>query len=202
MSHLAKGVLLAGCLQLVGCGGRAPVETVWAMPAMQPQPQAADPQRGYPFAYATTGVPGGDSASSGGEGRDGHPGDLPETMYDAAGRFWIADEAAAIREAQDSGRGVLIQFYAEWCDSCRLLRDETLRDFDVRSAIRRRFVPLRIDVTEETFVNRDQLERYKVMHLPAIVMMDVGGNESDRIEQYVPAVEMLSRLTAGNSVTK
>ena len=88
----------------------------------------------------------------------------------------------------------MIDFYAEWCDGCRYLEGDTLRDYEVRVAILERYVPLRVDVTEETFVTRELLERYKVMTLPAIVLIDPQGNERDRVEAYIPAHAMLERL--------
>ncbi len=175
------------------CGGAPPVETVWLMPTMEGEPGALTDPRGLPFVYTRgRGVRGGDSAES--QPDDAHPGDLPETMLTSAQRYWNADERRAFAEARESDRGVLIHFYAEWCDGCRFLENDTLRDHDVRAAILERYVPLRIDVTEETFETRAQLERYRVLQLPSIVMVDPQGKELDRIDHYLPPHAMLERL--------
>jgi len=199
MSHLwIASALLAGVVALGGCGGGQPVEAVWSMPDVDPDPDAQRP-RGYPFVYASpVRLEGADA--TGAESEERHAGDLPETgLSQQPSAFWVGDEARAIREARETGRGLLVDFYAEWCDACRLLDHDTLRDFEVRDAIRRRYVPLRIDVTEETFASRDQLQRYRVVQLPAIVMLDERGAESDRIEQYVPPAVMLRRIEGRTS---
>ena len=177
------------CAALISaCGGKQPVETIWAMPAMQPNPG----QNGYPFAYANQRGGQGDATEY--EDEELPRGDLPETILNTAATYWESDEAAALRKARSSGKGLLIVFHAEWSEDCRALEADTLSDYEVRVAIRKSYVPLRIDVTEETVANREQLERYKVMRVPAIVLLDSSRREQSRIEQYVPPMHMLEHL--------
>lgn len=200
MSPLRLPVLAALLATASACGAAQPVEAVWLMPTMEGGPGATDP-RGLPFVYTRgRGVRGGDTAQS--HPDDAHPGDLPETMLTSAQSYWNTDEQLALAKARESGRGVVIQFYADWCDACRFLEGDTLRDHDVRAAILERYVPLRIDVTEETFETRDQLERYRVLQLPAIILIDEQGKERDRIESYVPAEAMLQRLGDARTATR
>jgi thiol:disulfide interchange protein len=122
------------------------------------------------------------------------PGDLPETGMVSASGFWRGDEEMAWRQARASGRGLFVSFYASWCEACVRLERDTLADSDVRAAIRERFVPLRLDVSEETRNSREQLERYGVYQLPAIVVVDAAGKPIDRIDSYLSREAMLSRL--------
>ncbi len=91
---------------------------------------------------------------------------------------------------------MLVEFSAEWCMPCRLLETKTFSDMQVRAAMAADFVPLRIDVTEETVLGREQLERYKVVGLPAILVLDGEGKEIDRISHFVDAATLLRRLKA------
>lgn len=153
---------------------------------------AARPRSGHPFGMFGAGVAGGDAPEEV-TGR----GDPPESMYAKKLRgFWLHDEEEAVREAKRSGRGLFVSFWASWCEDCRKLDEETLRAPEVRAAIYGAFVPLRIDVSEETRLGRLQLERYRVDHVPAIIVLDDDGHERDRLGAYVSEEVMLERIAA------
>jgi hypothetical protein len=175
---------------LAGCAGARPRD-MWVMP-LSPDPAPAGAAResgGYPFSYASNGVAGADDTSE-----EQPRGDLPESAYHRPAAFWRRDEAAARREAQATRRGILVSFFAEWSDDCRQLEDDTLLSPEVRGAIRQGYVPLRIDVTEETRAGRELLERYRVDQLPAIILLDAQGHELDRINEFVTQEALLDRL--------
>jgi hypothetical protein len=187
MSRLLPLGLLLACI--AGCSG-APSRDMWVMP-LSPDPAAgtASQSGGFPFSYPTSGVAGADDGSE-----DLPRGDLPEDSYERPKGFWRRDEAEARREAHATRRGVLVSFFAEWSEDCRQLEDDTLISPEVRGAIREGYVPLRIDVTEETRAGRALLERYGVDQLPAIILIDVQGHELDRINEFVTQQALLDRL--------
>lgn len=183
--------LAAVTVVAAGCGSQRP-QDVWAMPDMRAEssPMSASKREGYPFGMPGSGVQSGDVASD-----DVEIGELPEAAYmNKARGFWRHDEVDAVREAKRTGRGILISFWADWSDECVRLDHDTLRDPDVRAAIFGKFVPLRIDVSEATRVGRRQLERYRVDHVPAIILLDAQGRELGRIDTYVSNEVMLSRI--------
>lgn len=145
---------------------------------------------GQPFGMSGVGIAGADAPEE-----PSALGDYPESMYLKKPRgFWHHDEQGAVREAKESGRGLLVSFWASWCDVCRRLDDDTLRAPEVRAAIYGSFVPLRIDVSEETRLGRVLLERYRVDHVPAIIVLDDDGRERDRLDHYVSEDVMLERI--------
>lgn len=58
------------------------------------------------------------------------------------------------------------------------------------------FVPVRLDVTEQTERNRQRLRHYRVYSLPAILVFSPEGREIDRISAFINAEALLERLRA------
>jgi thiol:disulfide interchange protein len=163
------------------------MHTTWVMPEIAASHGAAS-EPGYAFVPSTDGV-GADEPESTPRG------DYPvfQLANDASG-FWRFDEERARRQARASGRGLFVAFYADWSDGARRLDDHALSDVQARAAILARFVPLRVDVTEESMASREQLTRYGVDRLPAIVMLGPDGEEQDRVVDAVDALALLSRV--------
>ncbi len=181
MRRLVSIAVLVGTF--VGCGAQQPVGTSWVMPELSPHDD-----RGVPFAPVAIGA-GADHS------RDDLPrGDYPEVAFEDATGFWRVDERRAIREARATGRGLFVDFYAEWSEPSRRLDDEVLSDVEARAAIMARFVPLRIDVTEESATGREQLARFQVNTLPALVMLDPLGSEVDRVEEVITVEAFVDRI--------
>lgn len=183
------GMWLAGSL-LIACGSQR-AQDVWVMPDVDASGSQTAARTGYPFGLTGAGVPGGDVLT------DEAAGDLPDEVYAARARgFWRLDEADAVQEAKRTGRRVLVSFWADWSDECVQLDEQTLRVPAVRAEIFGGYVPLRIDVSEESRRGRVLLERYHVDHLPALILLDDDGRELDRIAEYVSEEVLLERLRA------
>jgi thioredoxin:protein disulfide reductase len=106
---------------------------------------------------------------------------------------WIYDEVAAFERARAEGKGVMIDFAAEWCIPCKEL-ELTFGDDDVYAAITENFVPLKFDVTENTDANialRDKYDRNGTTELPLVVFIDARGRILDRVRSMKEPDEML-----------
>ncbi|MDB5993089.1 MAG: thiol:disulfide interchange protein [Pseudomonas sp.] len=111
----------------------------------------------------------------------------------------IKEPAALQREldtAQAQGQWVLLDYYADWCVSCKVMEKTVFGKphvLDALSDVRL----LRLDVTADNAASRELLDRYKVPGPPSFLWIGADGNErrSQRITGEVDADTFLQRWT-------
>jgi thiol:disulfide interchange protein len=97
---------------------------------------------------------------------------------DARPIAWLHDEAAAIAQAQASGKPILVDFFADWCAACKELDLHTFSDPEVQRAVTDRFVPLKVDATDESDEVTRLTSKYGVPGLPTVLMLDCAHGNS------------------------
>jgi len=108
---------------------------------------------------------------------------------------WRADLEDALIEAREDGRFAVVDFTAEWCLVCHELERVTFQDPRVArllaSAER-----VRVDATRMTPRVEALFERFRVLGLPAVVVLDPSGREVKdvRITSFVGPEEAVRRL--------
>lgn len=78
--------------------------------------------------------------------------------------------------AQSQGRPVILEFYADWCPSCVIWKEQVFSRTDVQESLAP-FVLLQIDASELTPEVQDLLNRHQLAGLPAILVYDRIGVE-------------------------
>lgn len=91
--------------------------------------------------------------------------------------FFRTSYVAAEREARSSGKGVLVDFYADWCLPCQEWSNNVWTDTGAQAKIKERFVPVKIDCTEETGECKRAVEKFGVIGWPTIVFLDGDMSE-------------------------
>jgi len=83
----------------------------------------------------------------------------------------------AITDANEQGKTVMLDLYADWCVACKEFEQYTFPDKKVQQALANS-VLLQIDLTE-TGANRniELMEHFNVFGLPSILFFDLQGNE-------------------------
>ena len=76
--------------------------------------------------------------------------------------------------AAAAGRPVLLDFYADWCVSCKEMARFTFRDAAVAARMRSA-VLLKADVTGNTDDHRALMRRFRLFGPPAIIFFDGRG---------------------------
>ena len=99
------------------------------------------------------------------------------------------------RALQTAGKPVMLDFYADWCVSCKEMERFTFADPQVAAAMGR-FVLLKADVTHNTEADKALLKRFGLFGPPGILFFDGQGREipSLRVVGFVPAAKFLPTL--------
>jgi thiol:disulfide interchange protein DsbD len=88
----------------------------------------------------------------------------------------IASTAALDSAVRQSARPVLVDFYADWCVSCKEMESLTFSDSPVRQRMAN-FRLLRIDVTANTDEQKALMRRYGLFGPPALLFFAPSGAE-------------------------
>ncbi len=101
-------------------------------------------------------------------------------------------DAKAVEASLAAGRGVIIDFGADWCVPCHELELQVFPDKDVVAAAKP-FDAYRVDVTHG---ESPASQTYRVTGVPTILLFTPGGTERRdlRVEGFVPAAEFAKRL--------
>ena len=102
---------------------------------------------------------------------------------------------ARLAEAKAAGKPVMLDFYADWCVSCKEMERFTFADPTVAARMKQ-FVLLKADVTANTDADAALLKRFGLFGPPGIIFFDAGGREQLdlRVVGYEPADKFLPAL--------
>jgi thioredoxin:protein disulfide reductase len=112
---------------------------------------------------------------------------------------WLLDEEQAFIQSARTGKPVLVDAWAEWCTACKLMDQRTWSDPAVRREVAGRFIPLRLDFTDEAPGSEPRKDAYGVQGLPTVLSCRTRGCPADsarRSTGYLRPGEMLAFLAA------
>jgi thiol:disulfide interchange protein DsbD len=120
---------------------------------------------------------------------------------------WLHDEHAAVERARATGKPLLVDFFAEWCAACKELDVHTWTDPTVAREAAEKFVPLKVDATNESPEIEALFTKYGLQGLPTVLMMacndaqpkttaecSVPQEGPGRITGFLPPPEMLEHM--------
>lgn len=141
---------------------------------------------------------GGQSTAAGGETAGGATGGSGGSgaSSESGPRFTRVRSVAELDSALASaGKPVMLDFYADWCVSCKEMERLTFSDQRVRAAMKEMRL-LQADVTANNEDDRALMRRFKLFGPPGIVMFDAGGKEMPeaRVIGYLPPEKFLRHL--------
>ncbi len=104
---------------------------------------------------------------------------------------WIHDDLnAALALAEETGKPVFIDLYADWCRPCVMLSEEYFSRDDYKEVLSQ-CILLKVNVDN----NPELAQRYRAQSIPTLILADASGNEIDRItgvmgspEEFLPMI--------------
>ena len=107
----------------------------------------------------------------------------------------LAELKLAINEANDEGRMVMVDLYADWCVACKEFEKYTFPEPSVQDEFAH-FELLKIDLTESDETTIEVMEEYTVFGLPSILFFNTQGEElaAQRVTGFLNADDFAQHL--------
>ncbi|MGE5650543.1 MAG: protein-disulfide reductase DsbD, partial [Bacillota bacterium] len=104
---------------------------------------------------------------------------------------------AALAQAQQNGQAVMLDFYADWCVSCKEFESFTFSDPQVKERLGKVRL-LQADVTDNNAEQKALLKRFGLFGPPAIVFFDSAATSrvTHKVIGYQPPKDFLASLSA------
>ena len=106
----------------------------------------------------------------------------------------VTELETRVAQASAAGKPVLLDFYADWCVSCKEMERLTFSDTAVRSRLSGQ-VLLQADVTRNNADDKALLKRFGLFGPPGIILFGADGSERPvRVIGYQSAERFLDSL--------
>tara|TARA_B110000881_G_scaffold219593_1_gene241938 strand:+ start:562 stop:2403 length:1842 start_codon:yes stop_codon:yes gene_type:complete len=102
----------------------------------------------------------------------------------------------AVHKANNNGKTVMVDFYADWCIACKEFEKYTFNQPQVQTALANT-VLIQIDLTETTSTSSIELmDHYQILGLPSILFFNLEGDEltNNRVTGFMEADEFTTHV--------
>jgi thiol:disulfide interchange protein DsbD len=108
----------------------------------------------------------------------------------------VAELDAQLASAKAQGKTVMLDFYADWCVSCKEMEAFTFTDAQVKQRLANTLL-LQADVTANSDNDKQLLQRFSLFGPPGIIFFGTDGQErrASRVIGYQDAATFLNTLT-------
>jgi len=106
-----------------------------------------------------------------------------------------------LNQAKQEQKLVLLDFYADWCISCKEMEINTFANAEVSKELKQ-FVLLQADVTKNSADNQALLKRFGLYGPPGILIFNLNSEEQkdQRVIGYMPPKRFIERLKKASEV--
>lgn len=105
---------------------------------------------------------------------------------------WRRDLDAARREAKQTGKPILVEFFAIWCGACKRMDEQTFTDPKVLREMGQ-WIPVKMDMDQHP----DLAASYRINGVPTLVFLDPDGHLITTLVGFAGPDEVLGLMKSG-----
>ena len=111
---------------------------------------------------------------------------------------WLKQEDLALTQAANQKRPLLIDVWAEWCESCKKMDITTFANDQVIKELKEKhWVLLKLDLTLDNEKNNQLRKKYEVKGLPSVIIIPADSNkQSLRLNGFVSTQLLYEKITS------
>lgn len=88
---------------------------------------------------------------------------------------WHKSEDSGYKAARASGKPIIIDGWAEWCEACKKMEATTFKDPDLVKELASHWTLIKLDLTEDSEANDKIIEKYGMPGLPTMILLPANG---------------------------
>lgn len=93
---------------------------------------------------------------------------------------WRTDLDAAFAEAKQTNKPLLLDFTADWCPPCKMMKRQTFSQQKVKDYVEANYIPVRLDMTQRNAATQQLGGRFSIQYLPTFLVLSPDGKEQRR----------------------
>lgn len=96
---------------------------------------------------------------------------------------------------------VVLDYYANWCSACKEMDLRTFSNKDIQQHFSK-YAMIRVDVTNNTADVQQMQERYSIIALPSLVLLDGNGNQIQQLKSYgfITSNELMNKFNSFDQI--
>ncbi|MDP3561337.1 MAG: protein-disulfide reductase DsbD [Legionellaceae bacterium] len=109
----------------------------------------------------------------------------------------VTEAMQALTDAKNNGMPAVLDFYADWCESCKVMNKTTLPDSRIQAALKN-IIFIEVDLSKNDHESRELLNYFHVIAPPTFLFYNANGEVLNHLQLVgkVPTATLLKHLNA------